>query len=68
MLFPRPPHATRRSNLERNSGPRVWVLRAGEPVVVAVKTGASDGRFTELQSGEVRPGERVVVDAVTVKP
>jgi HlyD family secretion protein len=68
MIFPRPPHATRRSNVERNGGPKVWVLRDGQPVAVPVKTGASDGKFTQVQSGDVRPGERVVVDAVTVKP
>jgi len=68
MIFPRPPHGTRRSNTERNGGPKVWVLRDGEPEPVAVMTGASDGRFTEIKSGELRPGEPVVVDAVTVKP
>jgi len=68
MIFPRPPHATRRSNTDRNGGPKVWVLHDGEPVAVPVKTGASDGRFTELQSGELRPGDPVVVDALTVKP
>ncbi|MGD8618345.1 MAG: efflux RND transporter periplasmic adaptor subunit [Gammaproteobacteria bacterium] len=68
MIFPRPPHATRRSNVERNGGPKVWVLRDGQPVAVPVKTGASDGKFTQVQSGDVRPGERVVVDAVTLKP
>jgi len=68
MIFPRPPHGTRRSNTERNGGPKVWVLRDGEPVPVPVMTGASDGRLTEIKSGELRPGEPVVVDAVTVKP
>jgi len=68
MIFPRPPHGTRRSNTERNGGPKVWVLRDGEPEAVPVKTGASDGKFTELQSGDLQPGEPVVVDAVTVKP
>ena len=38
-----------------------------EPQAVAVKTGASDGRFTELKSGDIQPGERVVIDAVSVK-
>ena len=68
MIFPRPPAGERRSNTDRNGGPKVWVLRNGEPVAVSVKTGASDGKLTEMQSGELRPGEPVVVDAVTVKP
>jgi HlyD family secretion protein len=68
MIFPRPPMGQRRSNTDRNGGPKVWALRDGEPVAIPVKTGASDGRFTELQSGDLQPGEPVVVDAVTVKP
>jgi HlyD family secretion protein len=67
MLFPRPPHSARRSNVERNGSPKVWVLRDGEPEAVPVKTGSSDGRFTALKSGELQPGDRVVVDAVSVK-
>jgi HlyD family secretion protein len=67
MIFPRPPMGQRRSNVERNEGARVWVLRDGEPEAVAVKTGASDGKFTELKSGDIQPGERVVIDAVSVK-
>ena len=68
MLFPRPPMGQRRSNADRNGGQKVWVLRDGEPVAVPVKTGASDGKLTELQSGDIQPGARVVIDAVTVKP
>ena len=67
MIFPRPPMSQRRSNVERNGSPRVWVLRAGKPEAVAVKTGASDGKFTELKSGDIKPGEQVVIDAVSVK-
>ena len=68
ILFPRPPMGQRRSNADRNGCQKVWVLRKGVPEAVPVKTGASDGRFTELQSGDIRSGEQVVVDAVTVKP
>ncbi len=68
MIFPRPPMGQRRSNTDRNGGPKVWVLRDGKPVAVPVKTGVSDGRFTELQSEVLQPGERVVIDTVTVKP
>ncbi len=68
MLFPRPPMGQRRSNADRNGGQKVWVLRDGVPEAVPVKTGASDGKLTELQSGDIKPGVRVVTDAVTVKP
>ena len=67
MLFPRPPMDQRRRNGGNSSGQKVWVLRDGVPEAVPVKTGASDGRLTELLSGEVKPGQAVVVDAVTVK-
>ena len=69
MLFPRPPHrGQRRSNTARNNGQQVWVLRDGEPEAVAVKTGASDGRLTELRSDDIAPGQQVIIDTVTEKP
>jgi HlyD family secretion protein len=68
MLFPRPPMGQRRSNLAKNDGQQVWVLRDGNPNAVPVKTGASDGRLTELRAGDIQPGQAVVVDAVTMKP
>ncbi len=39
----------------RNGGPRVWVLKDGQPAPVVVVVGATDGRFTEirLKEGEV---------------
>lgn len=68
MLFPRPPMGQRRSNEAKHDGQQVWVLRDGKPEAVPVKTGATDGSLTALVSGEVKPGQAVVVDAVTVKP
>jgi HlyD family secretion protein len=47
------------------NGSRVWVLREGQPVPVAVVTGATDGSVTEVIAGELRPGEEVVVDIAT---
>jgi HlyD family secretion protein len=49
---------------------RVWVLR-GEPPTpapVVVKTGASDGRLTELRGGGLKEGDKVIVDAITKTP
>lgn len=63
-LFPRPPMATRRGNQNQNGGQRVWVLRQGEPSPVAVKTGASDGKFTQLLDGDLTPGSEVIVDTL----
>ncbi|WP_407025746.1 efflux RND transporter periplasmic adaptor subunit [Roseococcus sp. DSY-14] len=40
----------------------VWVLEGdGPPRAVAVRTGLSDGNVTEILSGEVQPGMRLVV-------
>jgi HlyD family secretion protein len=44
-----------------SAGARVWTLRNGRPVPVAVTVGLDDGTNAELTSGAVRPGEDVVV-------
>lgn len=43
----------------------VWVLRDDVPVEVSVSTGATDGRNTQILSGEITEGDRVILDAVT---
>jgi len=63
-LFPRPPMTTRRSNQAGQEGPQVWVLQQGAPVAVAVKTGASDGKFTQLIEGDLEVGAKVIVDTL----
>jgi HlyD family secretion protein len=39
---------------------RVWVLREGQPTAVSVATGLDDDSFTEIVSGDLRPGEQVI--------
>ena len=39
----------------------VYVLRGGKPAVVQITTGLTDGSFTEVLSGGLEPGDRVVV-------
>jgi HlyD family secretion protein len=41
---------------------RVWVLRDGQPVPLAITVGSTDGRMTEVTGGDVRPGLPVIVD------
>lgn len=41
---------------------RVWVLRDGQPVEVAVRTGATDGIMTEIVGGDLKAGTAVIVD------
>jgi HlyD family secretion protein len=39
----------------------------GEPAPVEIRTGISDGRFTQVASGELKPGDTVVVGLATTK-
>lgn len=41
---------------------RIWVLREGEAVAVQVKTGATNGRVTEILGGELKPGMDVITE------
>jgi HlyD family secretion protein len=66
-LFRRPHSNRQRNGAGSKVGKQVWVLSGGEPVAVAVKTGASDGKFTELRSGDIKPGQEVLVDAVSAR-
>ena len=41
----------------------VWVLRQEVPVQVKIRTGISDGSFSEVVEGDLQPGEAVITDA-----
>jgi HlyD family secretion protein len=41
----------------------IWTMTAGAPVMVSVKTGLSDGSYTELLNDDVKEGDLVIVDA-----
>ena len=41
----------------------LWVMRDDKPAPVRIKTGISDGAFTEVVEGALEPGETVVTDA-----
>jgi HlyD family secretion protein len=57
--------ASRREDTGQNR--TVWVLRNGAPAPVAIVIGASDGRHTEVQSGELSAGQAVIVDQTIAK-
>lgn len=44
---------------------RVWVLENGTPLARDLRIGRSDGRNTQVLSGELMPGDDVIVDTVT---
>ena len=45
----------------------VYVLANGRPQSVAVTTGATDGTWTEIKSGEVQADTELVIDAASAK-
>lgn len=63
-----PPHrmgSTKTVREEVSHGERertIYVLRNGQPVETKVVTGLTDGAFTEVVSGELKEGDKVVVD------
>jgi HlyD family secretion protein len=46
------------------SGRSVWTLAGDKPSQVKVKTGISDGTFTEVVEGELKTGDVVITDAL----
>lgn len=64
-LLPRPPQQTVVPRAGGGDARQVWVLRDGQAVAVAVRTGLSDGRVTEIVEGELQPGWQVIVDQRT---
>jgi HlyD family secretion protein len=39
----------------------------GEPKAVEIRTGITDGRYTQIVSGEVKPGDSVIIGLATAK-
>src|SRR5262249_39799330 len=66
-----PPGATPPAPTEAELSGRVapasyaWTLRGSKPTALRVSKGLSDGRSTEVLSGEVQPGTEVLVDLFT---
>jgi HlyD family secretion protein len=48
---------------EERKGPTkaVYVIRAGQPKRVAVVTGLTDGRFTQIVAGDLKSGDEVII-------
>jgi HlyD family secretion protein len=66
-LLPGPPRRSARQGKDGTAGnrqQRVWTLRDGKLVPIAVTTGASDGTMTEVTGDDIEPGIGLVVDTV----
>jgi len=48
--------------------PRVFVLRDGRPVAIAIAAGLNDDDYVELRSGDVKAGDQVVTSERTAAP
>jgi HlyD family secretion protein len=68
-LMPRPPSTgmPKRAGTNAAASRRVWVLRDGAPVEVAVAPGLSDGRRTEIAGADLREGDAVIVEQTAAR-
>ena len=72
-LMPRPPRMMNQPRQRPTSTPpnpegmqRVWVLdNTNVPAPIEVKTGLTDGKMTEITSGQLQAGMRVITEAST---
>ena len=46
---------------------QVWTLRDGQPAAIPVTIGSSDGRMSQVLTGEVQPGMTLLVDVVRAR-
>ncbi|MGZ5096167.1 MAG: efflux RND transporter periplasmic adaptor subunit [Burkholderiales bacterium] len=69
-LLPRPPRSgssrTAGTTHGKGSEQRVWVLRDGQAVAVAVIIGVNDGRTSEVMAGDLEPGMQVITELAGV--
>lgn len=68
-LMPRPPsQAPKTLATTGNDTPRVWVLQGGQHVPIEVRTGASNGRMTEIIGGSLTAGMQVITEPLGGTP
>ena len=66
-FLPAPPNSNQNANAESSAAlnnPRVGVAREGRPSPIPVAVGATDGKLTEIRSGQVTPGMPLIVEAL----
>ena len=66
FLFPRMPRQTPKiQSTVKNGTPRVWVLQDGQPKAIEIRTGATNGRMTEVIGEPLRAGMEVITETVS---
>lgn len=67
-LLPRPPSDAKRPNITSSENPQVWILTDTGPQAIAVKTGVSNGRQTEIIGGDLTAGMVVITEYQETRP
>jgi HlyD family secretion protein len=67
-LLPRPTSDVKRPNTASLETPKVWILTDAGPQAIAVKTGVSNGRQTEIISGDLKAGMAVITEYQETRP
>jgi len=68
-LMPRPPRQIgTQAKAANDSAPRVWVLKNGQPAPLEVRTGATNGRMTEIVGEDLKAGMEVVTETLEGAP
>lgn len=67
-LLPRPPSDAKSPNAAPAENPQVCVMSDAGPQAIAVKTGVSNGRQTEIVGGDLKPGMAVITEYQEVRP
>ena len=62
-LAPAMPNAAKAGSTQR-----IWILKGKSPQAVEIKVGISDGLYTEVSAGEIKPGDRVITGLDVRKP
>jgi HlyD family secretion protein len=67
LLPGRPQFRSATPRQEAGQNGTVWILQDGEPVAVKVVIGVSDGKDTEIKSGDLKAGQALIVDQTAGK-
>lgn len=53
-----------KDNLPKYKEQGIWILKHGKPKRINIKTGISDGNYTEIISGHIAEGQEVILDTI----
>jgi HlyD family secretion protein len=65
LFMPRFPRSEKQMKpvIDADGSRSLWVLRDGVPAPVKIKTGASDGKITNVASSDLKDGDAVIISA-----